>query len=119
MLTDEVEPDDELPSIFLIFTGSDLDQNEDKARAAGAEIQRILRGVIDRVGDLEYVEQALRQAEPTSVRARRAREQLLSVLSQTDDLVAGLDNAWGALTFHWNVATPVSHGTAVAQDERT
>jgi hypothetical protein len=41
-----VEPDehedDELPSKFLIFTRPDLDQNEDKAREAGEEIQDIL-----------------------------------------------------------------------------
>ncbi|MGH3838565.1 MAG: hypothetical protein ACRDSF_23155 [Pseudonocardiaceae bacterium] len=106
---DECE-DDELPSRFLIFTGPDLDQNEDKAREAGAEIESILRGVIDRVCDLEYIEQALRQAEPTSARARRAREQLLSALSQTDGLVVGVGNAWDALTLRWNTSTtPVSH----------
>lgn len=106
---DECE-DDELPSRFLIFTGPDLDQNEDKAREAGAEIESILRGVIDRVCDLEHIEHALRQAEPTSARARRAREQLLSALSQTDGLVVGVGNAWDALTLRWNTTTtPVSH----------
>ncbi|MGH3695323.1 MAG: hypothetical protein ACRDRX_15275 [Pseudonocardiaceae bacterium] len=62
--TGVVEPDeredDELPSRFLIFTGPDLDQNESKAREAGAEIQDILCGLIHRVCDLEHIERALR-----------------------------------------------------------
>jgi hypothetical protein len=105
--TDEYE-DDELPSKFLIFTCSELDQNEDKAREAGVEIESILRGVIDSVCDLEHIEWALREAEPTSARARRAREQLLRALSETDGLVVGVGNAWDALTLHWNTTTTTS-----------
>ena len=72
--------DDELPSKFLIFTCSGLGPNEDKAREAGVEIEGILRSVIDSVCDLEHIERALREAEPTSVRACRARN-ACSVLS--------------------------------------
>ena len=111
--TDVVEPDeyadDELPSKFLIFACPDLDQNEGKAREAGAEIQNILCDIIDSVGDLEHIERALREAEPASARARRAREQLLRALSETNGLVVGVGGAWDALTFHWNTTTtPVS-----------
>ncbi len=110
---DVVEPDeyedDELPSKFLIFTCPDLDQNEDKAREAGEEIHDILRDIIYSVCDLEDIERALREAEPASARARRAREQLLRVLSETDGLVVGVGNARDALTVHWNTTTtPVS-----------
>lgn len=109
-----VEPDehedDELPSRFLIFTGADLDQNEDKACEAGAEIQSILCDIIHRMCDLEHIERALREAEPTSARARRAREHVLSALSETDGLVVEVSNAWDALTFHWDTTTtPVPH----------
>ncbi len=111
---DVVEPDEyednELSSKFLIFACPDLDQNEDKAREAGAEIQSILCDIIDSVCDLEDVERALREAEPASARARRAREHLLRVLSETNVLVVGVGSAWDALTFHWNTTTtPVSH----------
>jgi hypothetical protein len=102
--------DDELPSKFLIFTRSDLDQNKDKAREAGEEIQDILRDVIDSVCDLEDIERALRQAEPTSARARRAREQLLRALRETEELIVGVGSARDALTIRWNTTTtPVSH----------
>ncbi len=104
---DEYE-DDELPPQFLIFTCPNLDQNEDKARAAGAEIESILRDIIYGVCDLERIEQALREAESTSARARRAREQLLHALSNTDDLVVGVGNAQDALTFHWDTAATTS-----------
>lgn len=111
---DVVEPDeyadDELPSKFLMFACPDLDQNEDKAREAGVEIESILRDIIYSVGDLEDIERALREAEATSSRARRAREHLLRVLSETDGLVVGVGKAWDALTFHWDATTtPVSH----------
>lgn len=97
---DVVEPegyeDDELPSNFLIFTCPDLDQNEDKAREASEEIQDILCDIVDSVCDLEDIERALREAEATSSRAQRAREQLLSALRQTDSLVPGVGNAQDA-----------------------
>ena len=49
------------------------------------------------------------QREPSSARARRAREQLLLALSKTDDLIGGVGNAQGALISHWNTTTvPVS-----------
>jgi hypothetical protein len=111
--TGEIEPeeceDDELPSRFLIFTDSDLDHNEGQAREAGAEVESILRGIICRVCDLEHIERALRGAERTSARARRAREHLLSALSESDGLIVGVGKAWDALTFHWNTTTPVPH----------
>lgn len=110
--TDVLEPDEgedeKLPLKFLIFTCSDLDQNEGKAREAGAEIESILRDIVYRVCDLEDIVRALREAEPTSARARRAREQLLSALSQTDSLVVGLGNAQDALTVRWNTTTSAS-----------
>ncbi len=99
------DEDDELPTRFLIFTCSDLDRNEGKAHEAGAEIESILRDIIDSVCDLEQIERALREAEPTSDRARRAREHLLRVLGETDGLVVGVGNAWDALTFHWDTTT--------------
>ncbi|MGH3766730.1 MAG: hypothetical protein ACRDS0_05500 [Pseudonocardiaceae bacterium] len=107
------EPDeheeDELPLRFLNFASPDLDHNEDKACEAGAEIQSILCDIIHQVCDLEYIERALREAEPTSDRARRAREHLLSALSESDGLVVGVGNAWDALTFHWpTTTTPVT-----------
>jgi hypothetical protein len=100
VLEQDGREDDELPSKFLIFTCSGLDQNEDKAREAGVEIEGILRSVIDSVCDLEHIERALWEAEPTSVRACRAREHLLRALSETDGLVVGVGNAWDALTLH-------------------
>ncbi|MGQ0778494.1 MAG: hypothetical protein ACT4NY_29475 [Pseudonocardiales bacterium] len=65
-------------------------------------IDRILRAIFEGLSDLEDVERALRQAEPTSTRARHAREQLLHALSKTDDLIEGVSNAEGALIFNWN-----------------
>lgn len=56
--------DDELPSKFLIFTCSGLDQNEDKAREAGVEIEGILRSVIDSVCDLEHIERHCGKPSP-------------------------------------------------------
>ncbi|MGH3815837.1 MAG: hypothetical protein ACRDUV_25870 [Pseudonocardiaceae bacterium] len=97
--------DDELPPKFLIFTSPDLDQNEDKACEAGAEIESILRGIIRHVCDLEHIERALRESEPASARARRTRESLLSAISESDGLVVGLGNAWDALTFDWHATT--------------
>ncbi len=110
MSTSEVpEPDeyayDELPKRFLIFTCPDFDQNEDKAREASYELGSILSGILDRVCDLEHIEQALREAELTSARARRAREQLLRALGGTDGLVNGVSNAHDELIFHWNTDT--------------
>ncbi len=110
MSTSEVpEPhadfDEELPRRFLIFTCPDFDQNEGKAREASAELDYILSGILDRVCDLEHIEQALRAAELTSARARLAREQLLCALGETDGLVNGVSNAHDALIFHWNTAT--------------
>ena len=64
------DAEDELPRRFLIFTCPDFDQNEGKAREASAEIDSILSGILDRVCDLERIEQALREAELTSARAR-------------------------------------------------
>jgi hypothetical protein len=111
--TEAREPDEyedtELPARFLIFTCPDLDQDEKKARKAGAEIDDILVGLLNRFADLEDIERALRQAESSSARARCAREQLLLALSKTDDLIGGVGNAQGALIFHWNTTTaPVS-----------
>jgi hypothetical protein len=113
MSTSEVpEPDegadDELPRRFLIFTCPDFDQNEDKAREASAAIDSILSGILGRVCELEHIEQALREAELTSARARLAREQLLRVLGETDGLVNGVSNAHDALIFHWNTTTMTS-----------
>jgi hypothetical protein len=61
--------------------------------------------------DLEHIERALREAERTSSRARRARarEHVLTALSETDDLVVEVSNAWDALTFHWGATTPLPH----------
>ncbi len=76
---------------------------------AGAEIDEILEACSTRFADLEDIERALRQAEPSSARARRTREQLLRALSKTDDLIGGVGNAHDALAFHWNTTTaPVS-----------
>lgn len=109
MVEPDEHEDDELPSKFLIFTRPDLDQNEDKAREAGEEIQDILRDIIYSVCDLEDIERALRHAESASARARRAREQLLRALSETEGLIVGMGNARDALTIRWNTApTPVS-----------
>jgi len=102
---DEYE-DDELPPDFLIFTCPDLDRDEEKARKAGDKIDNVLRRILNEAGDLEYIERALREAEPTSTRARRAREQLLSALSGIDGVVGGVGNAHDALIFHWNTPTP-------------
>jgi hypothetical protein len=105
--SDEYE-DDELPSKFLIFTCPDLDQNQDKARTAGARLDSVLRDIVDSVCDLEDIERALREAEATSARAQRAREQLLRALSETDGLVVGVGNACDALTIRWNTTTPAA-----------
>ncbi len=98
--TEELEPDEseegELPLEVLIFACPDLDQNEGKAREAGATIRGILSDILDSVCDLEDIERALREAEATSARARRAREHLLRALSETDGLVVGVGNAWDA-----------------------
>jgi hypothetical protein len=116
--TDVVEPDehteDELPSKFLIFACPDLGPNEGKAREAGAEIQNILCDIIDSVCDLEHIERVLREAEPASARARRAREQLLRALSETNGLVVGVGSAWDALTFHWNTEHHHDAGLALS-----
>jgi len=104
---DEYE-DDELPPDFLIFTSPDLDQDEDKARKAGDKIDNILRRILNEAGDLEYIERALREAEPISARARQAREQLLRALGQIDGLVSGVGNAHDALIFDWNAGTTTS-----------
>jgi hypothetical protein len=111
--TEAREPDEyedtELPAGLLIFTCPDLDQDEKKAREAGAKIDSILVSLLNRFADLEDIERALRQAEPSSARARRAREQLLRALGKTDDLIGGVSNAHDALAFHWNTTTaPVS-----------
>lgn len=107
--TEVLQPDEyELPSSFLIFTCPDLDQDEKKARKAWVEIDDILVSLLNRFADLGDIERALRQAEPSSARARRAREQLLRALSKTDDLIGRVCNAQGALISHWNTPmTPV------------
>ncbi len=97
--------DDELPSSFLIFTCPDLDRDEDTARKAGDKIDNILRRILDEAGDLQYIERALREAEPTSARARQAREQLLRALSGIEGVVGGVGDAHDALIFHWKTST--------------
>ncbi|MGH3812134.1 MAG: hypothetical protein ACRDUV_06720 [Pseudonocardiaceae bacterium] len=97
--------DDQLPREVLLFTYPDLDWDEQKARNAGAAIHTILDSLLDGVDDLEDVERALRQADPASTRAHRAREQLLCALDTTNDLIDHVGNAADAFTFHWNTTT--------------
>lgn len=102
---DYEDEDDELPPDFLIFTCPDLDRDEEKARNAGRKINSILSRILDEAGDLMYIERALREAEPASARAHRAREQLLRALGGIDDAVGGVGNAHDALIFHWGTTT--------------
>ena len=71
---DEYE-DDELPPDFLIFTSPDLDQDEKKAREAGAKIDSILVSLLNRFADLEDIERALREQclKPVDVDDREGR----------------------------------------------
>lgn len=95
---EEVDP---IPASVLVFSSPELDRDESIAGRAADKILAVHRRLVDDLCELEWMERALRAAEPVSARAREARAEIVRAITCFDEIFGGTDSARCALIFRW------------------
>lgn len=96
---DEDEP---LPESVRMFTAPEFDTDEATARRAADGIRYMTSSLLDSLCELEDVERALRESEPASRRARRARVAVRRAIAGFNEVIGGVAAAQDMFALGWS-----------------